>query len=471
MASRAVAHDNTGTGGKTMSGDAWRLSRIDEELEKLHFSSGRNAGPVVLPGAKAGTLPRRNTHTQAWDNNIYGLDDSYCGGELYNNSSSTPNLDNTDDIYSKAVVKPAYSGDKLLDSKQAVKFLTGKYDSLGRVKPSSVLAGAGLTTSGQLGVGDASPGSQFDGSDFPPPPPPECLAHMEDFRVGEQAPHFSSKTLPAYEPDLPPAPEPSGLSFSSLRTPKQQSSYGEPSYHHQQGECPAHVPPLIEQELLQVEMFYRSHKTDVFVCQSLANLYFGNIRSSGSPARSVCHIDSGQWQFFKSGIPVLVLDSGQSRRKRKLNIILAERGTGFTLWRDTMNHLTNYTSPQSTFHTMHLSSDHTKLAGFRFVDASAAVDFYHRIFKLVSDPNDDVLNLSGANKGKKNAKHKDKKKYKAPTKADISTPCCFTHITKLDRADDVAARSASSSGSSMQRSLPSSPQHSTAHGNMTASFS
>jgi hypothetical protein len=64
-------------------------------------------------------------------------------------------------------------------------------------------------------------------------------------------------------------------------------------------------------------MFYRSHKTEVHVCPSLANLYFGKaIRQND------------HWKFAMTGIPVLVLDTGIHHRDRKLHIVLAEKGTG-----------------------------------------------------------------------------------------------------------------------------------------------
>ena len=59
-----------------------------------------------------------------------------------------------------------------------------------------------------------------------------------------------------------------------------------------------------------------------------------------SPARSMIGAgampNSGgeNWTFMKSGVMVVVMDSGESRRQRKLHVILAERGTGFVLWKE-----------------------------------------------------------------------------------------------------------------------------------------
>lgn len=50
------------------------------------------------------------------------------------------------------------------------------------------------------------------------------------------------------------------------------------------------------------------------------------------------------WQLKFTGIPVVLLDTGatKSRTQRRIQLILAERGTGFTLWRDTIDNLSNY---------------------------------------------------------------------------------------------------------------------------------
>lgn len=50
------------------------------------------------------------------------------------------------------------------------------------------------------------------------------------------------------------------------------------------------------------------------------------------------------WQLKYTGIPVVLLDMGatKSRTQRRIQLILAERGTGFTLWRDTIDNLSNY---------------------------------------------------------------------------------------------------------------------------------
>lgn len=181
---------------------------------------------------------------------------------------------------------------------------------------------------------------------------------------------------------------------------------------------------VTEQDLLQVETFYRSHKTEVYVSGCLANIYFGSNKTSFA---------NDQWTFTCTGIPALVLDSGEHLRERKLHIIVAEKGTGFTLWKEVIDNLTGYKAPNSNFHTLHLSTDHTKLAGISFDDAGCASEFFSHILRLTSDPNDDLLRI-GKQKNKKSIKDK-KRKVKLPKKTEISQPCCFVHVTKLDRTE------------------------------------
>ncbi|KAL3882795.1 hypothetical protein ACJMK2_029102 [Sinanodonta woodiana] len=163
---------------------------------------------------------------------------------------------------------------------------------------------------------------------------------------------------------------------------------------------------VTEQDLLQVEMFYKSHKSEVIVCGCLANLYFGSVKSSFS---------RDQWTFALTGIPYLLLDTGEHHRYR------------FTLWKEVIDSLTSYRAPHDSFHTLHLSTDHTKLAGLSLDDAGSAAEFYSHLCKLTSDPDDILLKIGG---GKKNKKDKvKKKKYKAPQKNEISQPCCFITIS------------------------------------------
>ena len=57
------------------------------------------------------------------------------------------------------------------------------------------------------------------------------------------------------------------------------------------------------------------------------------------------------------------------------------RDTGFTLWRDTIDNLSNYESPQPTFHTMRLSTDHRIIAGLSFDCPRSAQQLFDQVKK------------------------------------------------------------------------------------------
>lgn len=85
----------------------------------------------------------------------------------------------------------------------------------------------------------------------------------------------------------------------------------------------------------RITIEYRVQSLDhlqVFVCESLANLYLGSASQTE------------RWELRFTGIPVVVLDLGEtrSRSKRRIQILLAERGTCFTLWRETIDNLSSY---------------------------------------------------------------------------------------------------------------------------------
>ncbi|KAG8034140.1 hypothetical protein G9C98_001224 [Cotesia typhae] len=182
------------------------------------------------------------------------------------------------------------------------------------------------------------------------------------------------------------------------------------------------LEPVTQLEREQLETFFRGLKSQVFVCESLANLYLGNAAQSE------------HWDLRFTGIPVVVLDLGEtrSRSKRRIQILLAERGTCFTLWRETIDNLSSYKVSGPAFHTMCLSSDHTRLAGLSFDNSKAANDLWQHIERLISCPENISLSVPGK---KKKKKQPPQKKFVLPTKNNISQPCQFQHITSVDATD------------------------------------
>ncbi|XP_052122953.1 uncharacterized protein LOC113208979 isoform X2 [Frankliniella occidentalis] len=187
--------------------------------------------------------------------------------------------------------------------------------------------------------------------------------------------------------------------------------------------------PVSESERLQCDSFFRGLKTQVFVCGSLTNLYFG----------STAQGQEGAWELRYTGIPVVLLDTGEARarNKRRIQILLAERGSCFTLWQDTIDNLSSYKEAGPAFHTMCLSSDHTTLIGLSFDCPQAAQQLWDHIERLTFCPENLGLSGPGARgRGRKSPRKSPKPKPVAlPSKAHISQPCCFQHVTSVDRKD------------------------------------
>lgn len=82
----------------------------------------------------------------------------------------------------------------------------------------------------------------------------------------------------------------------------------------------------------------------MYVCPSLANLYE--------------NVNKNDWRLKYTGVPVLLHDKGSARSRAvpRVTFILAERGTCFALWQDTIDNLSAYRVAGPAFHTMCLSS-------------------------------------------------------------------------------------------------------------------
>lgn len=154
---------------------------------------------------------------------------------------------------------------------------------------------------------------------------------------------------------------------------------------------------------------------------SLANLYMKSALDS-------------DWQLKFTGIPLVLLDIGEarSRNKRRIQIVLAERGSCFMLWKDTIDNLSAYKVAGKAFHTMCYSSDHTIQVGFSFDTTQAAQDMWDEIEKLTSCPENISLSVPGK---KKRKERKPPKPAPLPPKSHISQPCCFQHVTSVDQND------------------------------------
>ncbi|XP_021701180.1 uncharacterized protein LOC5571668 isoform X2 [Aedes aegypti] len=172
-------------------------------------------------------------------------------------------------------------------------------------------------------------------------------------------------------------------------------------------------------ERAQVESFFSGLGTEVYVSTSLANLYES--------------IGKDDWRLVYTGIPVLLHDKGctRSRCTPRVSFVLAERGTCFALWKDTIDNLSDYKVAAAAFHTMCLSADHRKVIGFSFDSNQAAREMWVRVEELISNPENIALSVPGRKRKSKKAA----KPIILPPKSQISQPCQFHHVTSVTTND------------------------------------
>ena len=302
-----------------------------------------------------------------------------------------------------ALPQPAcYSDDTL----KAVKLITNKYDTLERWKERahSFRGGADVTT--QAPVKPERNGSSVTSSLSACSPSADAKVFQDSFNsinadvtqtVDESIEQPVAKTLP--------------------EVVKEESD------------------KLSETEVSRIKLFYSSRTTDVTVCRYEASLYL-----SEKEVNDVADVLQSDWSLAHTGVPVLVLHTGQGRERRHLLLVIAERETTFPLWQDTVNHLSQYRSQTSNSHSMRLSRCLLKCASLKFHSAEASDAFMHQFTSVTSNPDDDLWKLSvtarggGAAKRSKNTGNAKKLPVKL---GDISQPIQFAHLTNVTSQDKV----------------------------------
>jgi hypothetical protein len=125
---------------------------------------------------------------------------------------------------------------------------------------------------------------------------------------------------------------------------------------------------------------------------------------------------------------------------------LAERETGFPLWKDKINYLTNLEvmSGNPKVLTIRLSGSLSKMAKLSVFCVEAAMKFHEEFVAVTTDPNDELWRVSTENtKQSRKALKKRRRKWKSFTIHDISQPCNFQHIHRIDPCDPKALASVS----------------------------
>ena len=211
---------------------------------------------------------------------------------------------------------------------------------------------------------------------------------------------------------------------------------------------------LTANDILKVESSYRSIGTQVFACRSLCELYI-------TTAERLAKLED--WMLFHQGLPVWLLNSGiNAKRPSRLSLILAEHGSGFPIWQDTIDGQSDVKQARAQHITFRLS-DRNTLAVLRFHDLAASKEFFSYYHTIRNDHRYQHLFSSSSSRGHSRSlscgsKLRNRRKHpKNISKSSISNPCQFQHITSLQVKDRTRLISLE------QCLLPSSQNYSTAH--------
>ncbi len=209
---------------------------------------------------------------------------------------------------------------------------------------------------------------------------------------------------------------------------------------------------LTPRDIARIDLFYHGRDTEIIVAGCVADLTFGSAVSSGSE-------EVENWSpVINTGVPLFILNTGKGTRRRELLITLAERETGFPLWSDKINYLSNFRESEPLKYVMQLHNNLRKVAGLKFYSEEHAKDFVKRFKEITANPNDELWKVSCGKMGKQKKRSKSfnlkRSKPKKSSKTQISVPCNFSHITNVDPQDVASIQVPQEVTSS---SLPSSP--------------
>ena len=188
---------------------------------------------------------------------------------------------------------------------------------------------------------------------------------------------------------------------------------------------------------LRIEMFYRSHETEVYVCSCLADLFMGALGPGGA---------AGRWVHVHTGVPVWLLNSGRGRRRRELIVAVAERQTGLPLWQDRITYLSNYTqaddgdSTDDASHVMRPSSNLSSAVRITMFNRRSAAAFLDRFHRFTADPVDDLWKIGDYRNGAdtsegwpwRRRRRRDLAGNRPASKDSISQPCDVVLISHTD---------------------------------------
>ena len=181
---------------------------------------------------------------------------------------------------------------------------------------------------------------------------------------------------------------------------------------------------------MKVESSFRSIGTNVYACRCLCDLYI-------TTSERLAKLED--WILFQHGLPVWVLNCGTNpKRQSCLSLIIAEYGSGFPIWQNTINGHSDVKQVRESHVTFRLS-DKVTFAVLCFNDLTASKEFFAHYVSIRNDHRYKHLFSNGHNGSSScglilNNKTKSQRHI---NKSSISNPCQFQHITRLQVKDYV----------------------------------
>ena len=212
---------------------------------------------------------------------------------------------------------------------------------------------------------------------------------------------------------------------SSLQRPTKVTMAGKGNSTTQQPHVVTATPPSIStpytREKARLGLFYRSHAAEICICDCLAEL-----KQRSGP--------NEPWLATHTGRPLLVFNTGEGRRRRQLQLVLADSTTALPLWSDFITYLSEFRpadllKSSRPIHQLRLSSNLRVQVLIEYYNSRAAEEFYGRFLAITADPSDSLWMVSG-DRSSLNTKTATKKKL-INNKSIISHPCHFTHVTHM----------------------------------------
>ena len=202
----------------------------------------------------------------------------------------------------------------------------------------------------------------------------------------------------------------------------------EDSYRRSRAQTTLDSSVLSANDILQVESAYRSIGTQVYASRCLCDLYI-------TTADRLSKLED--WILFQHGLPVWLLNSGTNpKRQSRLSLIIAEYGSGFPIWQDTINGQSDIKQAREQHITFRLS-DQVTLAVLRFNDFNASKEFFSYYVSIRNNPRYRHLFTNGHHRSSSCGAmfNQARKSSHSLSKSSISNPCQFQHITRLQVKD------------------------------------